>query len=72
MAANMVPGVRAAPCTDVDSARNAREHNDANVLTLGGRHLGEDVAKAIVKTFLETPFLGGRHVPRVQKIEAPA
>ena len=72
MAANRHRGIRAAPCSTTLQAHSAREHNDANVLTLGGRHLGEDVAKAIVKTFLETPFAGGRHAPRVQKIEGPA
>jgi ribose 5-phosphate isomerase B len=69
MAVNRHQGARAAPCTTTLQAQSAREHNDANVLTLGGRHLGEDAAKAIVKTFLETPFLGGRHAPRVRKIE---
>jgi ribose 5-phosphate isomerase B len=69
MAVNRHPGARAAPCSTTMQAQSAREHNDANVLTLGGRHLGEDVAKAIVKAFLETPFAGGRHLPRVQKIE---
>jgi ribose 5-phosphate isomerase B len=72
MAANRHRGIRAAPCSTTLQAQSAREHNDANVLTLGGRHLGEDVAKAIVKTFLGTPFAGGRHAPRVQKIEGPA
>jgi ribose 5-phosphate isomerase B len=72
MAANRHRGARAAPCSTTLQAQSAREHNDANVLTLGGRHLGEDVAKAIVKTFLETPFAGGRHLSRVQKIEGPS
>jgi ribose 5-phosphate isomerase B len=72
MAVNRHRGARAAPCSTTLQAQSAREHNDANVLTLGGRHIGEDVAKAIVKTFLETPFAGGRHLPRVQKIEGPA
>jgi ribose 5-phosphate isomerase B len=69
MAVNRHAGARAAPCSTTLQARSAREHNDANVLTLGGRHLGEDVAKAIVKEFLEAPFAGGRHEPRVRKIE---
>lgn len=68
IAANKVPGIRAALCYDVSTARNAREHNDANVLTLGGRLIGEDLAKQIVKTFLETEFGGGRHARRVEKI----
>jgi ribose 5-phosphate isomerase B len=72
MAANRHAGVRAAPCSTTLQAQSAREHNDANVLTLGGRHLGEDVALAIVKSFLETAFAGGRHVPRVEKIDTPA
>jgi ribose 5-phosphate isomerase B len=70
MAANRHSGIRAAPCSTTLQAHSAREHNDANVLTLGGRHLGEDAAKAIVRTFLETAFAGGRHVPRVEKIDA--
>lgn len=70
MAANRHRGVRAAPCSTALQAQSAREHNDANVLTLGGRHLGEDVAKAVVKTFLATAFAGGRHAPRVGKIDA--
>jgi ribose 5-phosphate isomerase B len=70
MAANRHKGIRAAPCSTTLQAQSAREHNDANVLTLGGRHLGEDVAKAVAKAFLETPFAGGRHAPRVRKIDA--
>ncbi|MFQ5812126.1 MAG: ribose 5-phosphate isomerase B [Anaerolineae bacterium] len=68
MAANKVPGVRASLCYDLSTAQNAREHNDANVLTLGGRLIGENLAKAIVKTWLETKFAGGRHERRVNKI----
>jgi ribose 5-phosphate isomerase B len=70
MAANRHRGVRAAPCSTTLQAESAREHNDANVLTLGGRHVGEDAAKAIVRTFLATAFAGGRHLPRVEKIDA--
>ncbi len=70
MAANKVPGVRASLCYDVSSARNAREHNDANVLTLGGKLIGEALAKQIIKTWLEMPFAGGRHAGRVEKIMA--
>lgn len=68
MAANKVPGVRASMCYDLSTAKNAREHNDANVLTLGGRLIGDNLAKAIVKTWLETEFGGGRHQRRVNKI----
>ncbi|MFI5214311.1 MAG: ribose 5-phosphate isomerase B [Gemmatimonadales bacterium] len=68
MAANKVPGVRAALCYDLTTAANAREHNDANVLTLGGTLIGARLAAEIVKTFLTTAFGGGRHAPRVEKI----
>jgi ribose 5-phosphate isomerase B len=70
MAANKVRGVRAAMCYDVTTATNAREHNDANLLTLGGGLIGSRLALAIVETFLATPFAGGRHQPRVAKIDA--
>jgi ribose 5-phosphate isomerase B len=70
MAANKVAGVRAAMCYDVTTADNAREHNGANVLTLGGGMLGMRLALAIVDTFLSTPFAGGRHAKRVEKIDA--
>ena len=70
MAANKVPGVRAAMCYDVTTAGNAREHNGANVLTLGGGLLGTRLALAVVETFLSTPFAGGRHAKRVEKIDA--
>lgn len=68
MAANKVPGVRAALCYDLTTAANAREHNDANVLTLGGTLIGLRLATDIVKVFLTTEFAGGRHAPRVEKI----
>ena len=68
MAANKVPGVRAAMCHDQSTALNSREHNDANVLTLGAGLIGETLARQIVKTWLETPFGGGRHARRVDKI----
>jgi len=68
MAANKVPGVRAAMCYDVSTAVNSREHNDANVLTLGGRLIGTELAKEIVRTWLITEFGGGRHARRVEKI----
>ena len=70
MAANKVPGVRAALCYDLTTAQNAREHNDANVLTLGGTLIGTRLAGDIVKAFLSTPFGGGRHQRRVDKINA--
>jgi ribose 5-phosphate isomerase B len=68
MAANKVPGVRAALCYDHASAVNSREHNDANVLTLGGMLLGPGLARQVVKAWLETEFGGGRHARRVEKI----
>jgi ribose 5-phosphate isomerase B len=68
MVVNKVPGVRGACCTNEFMARNAREHNNANVLTLGSRVIGSEVAKAIVMVFLRTAFAGGRHEVRVKKI----
>ncbi len=70
MAANKIAGARAAMCYDVTTAQNAREHNNANVLTLGGGLIGPRLALAIVETFLSTPFGGGRHATRVAKIDA--
>jgi ribose 5-phosphate isomerase B len=70
MAANKVPGVRAAPCTDEAAARNAREHNDANVLTLGSRFVDGTRMRAIVETFLTTHCTEERHARRVGKIKA--
>ncbi|MBI1788011.1 MAG: RpiB/LacA/LacB family sugar-phosphate isomerase [Acidobacteria bacterium] len=70
MAANKVPGVRAALCYDKASARNAREHNDSNILTLGARLLTPTQAEEVLRTWLATPFAGGRHAARVQKIAA--
>jgi len=70
MAANKVPGVRAALCYDVSSARNSREHNHANVLTLGAGLIGETLAWEIVAVWLETPWGEGRHARRVAKIDA--
>jgi len=70
MAANKAPGVRASMCYDVATARNAREHNHANVLTLGAGMIDLNLAKDIVKTWLETPWGGGRHARRVAKITA--
>jgi ribose 5-phosphate isomerase B len=68
MTANKVPGVRAAMCYDQATAINSREHNDANVLTLGAGMIGANLAKQIVKIWLETAFGGGRHARRVDKI----
>ncbi|MCL4393518.1 MAG: RpiB/LacA/LacB family sugar-phosphate isomerase [Chloroflexi bacterium] len=66
--ANKVPGVRAALCYDLSTAHNAREHNDANVLTLGARLIGGGLARDIVKAFLETECTEERHLKRVAKI----
>jgi len=68
IAANKVPGVRAATCWDVSSARNSREHNHANVLALGAGLLGENLALQIVQAWLSTAWGGGRHARRVEKI----
>jgi ribose 5-phosphate isomerase B len=68
MAANKVPGVRAAMCYDHATAVNSREHNAANVLTLGAGLIGLNLARQIVQTWLETDFAGGRHSRRVSKI----
>ena len=70
IAANKVEGVRAALCHDVYLARLSREHNDANVLAMGGRVIAAAYAKEIVTVWLATPFEGGRHVPRVEQIAA--
>ncbi len=70
IAANKIDGVRAASVEGLESARLSREHNDANVLTLGARITPPDLALAIVRTFLDTPFEGGRHQRRVDKIMA--
>jgi ribose 5-phosphate isomerase B len=70
MAANKVDGARAASVGDLESARLSRAHNDANILTLGARITPPDLALAIVRLFLETPFEGGRHQRRVDKIMA--
>ena len=68
MAANKVAGIRAALCYDKASARNSREHNDSNVLTLGARLLTQTQAEEVLRTWMATPFAGGRHQARVQKI----
>ena len=68
IAANRHAGVRAAVCHDTSTARLARQHNDANVLALGARIVGPEVARDCVRAFLTTEFEGGRHVPRVAKL----
>lgn len=68
IAANKVPGIRAALCSDTFSAHATREHNDANILTMGARVVGPGLALDIVKTFLNSKFEGGRHVNRLNKI----
>ena len=68
MAANKVPGIRCAVCTNEFMAAMSREHNDANVLALGARVLGEGLAMRIVKVWLDTEFAGGRHQRRIDKI----
>ncbi|MCA9741112.1 ribose 5-phosphate isomerase B [candidate division KSB1 bacterium] len=68
MVANKVPGIRAACCNELFSAVNSREHNGANVLTLGGRIIGDELAKKIVMIWLTTDFGGGRHKKRLDKI----
>ena len=70
MAANKVPGVRAAACADAYTAQMAREHNDANVLALGARIVGAEDAIGIVRVWLETAFAGDRHVRRLAKLAA--
>lgn len=70
MAANKLPGIRAAMCYDQATAHNSREHNNANVLTLGAGLIGPNLAQQIVQTFLTTEFAGGRHSRRVDKIDA--
>lgn len=69
ISANKMPGVRAALCSDLYTARMSREHNDANILTLGGRLMGREMALDILRMWLETEFLGGRHQRRVDKID---
>jgi len=68
--ANKFRGVRAALANDLFSARFCREHTDANILVIGGRIVGKELAKEIVRVWLETPFLEGRHQRRLEKIKA--
>ncbi len=69
MVANRFPRVRAALCSDIFSARMARVHNDANILVLGGRIIGDVLAYELVTVWLETEFEGGRHLDRIQAID---
>jgi ribose 5-phosphate isomerase B len=69
IAANKLKGVRCALCWDVTSARLARQHNDANVVSIGARMVGLEVARDVVKTFLSTDFEGGRHARRIAMLE---
>ncbi len=70
MVANRVSGVRCALCWNVESARLGRGHNDANMISLGERMVTEDIARAIVEAWLESPFDGGRHARRIAKIDS--
>jgi len=70
IAANKIPGIRAALVTDVETARLSRAHNDANIMAIGGRTTPADRAPDIVRTFLTTAFEGGRHARRVQKLSS--
>ena len=69
MVANKFPNVRAALCNDLFCAKMSRLHNDANILVLGGRIIGRDLAAEIVRTWLDTEFEGDRHMRRLQKIK---
>lgn len=69
LAANKVPGIRAAVCSEPLTARLARQHNNAQIIAFGARIVGPDTAKSIVDAFLEAEFLGGRHARRVGQIE---
>jgi ribose 5-phosphate isomerase B len=68
MAANKVPGARAALCHDTFSARRSREHNDANILCMGEWVVGKGLAREIIAAYLNSDFVGGRHARRVEKI----
>jgi ribose 5-phosphate isomerase B len=69
MAANRFPHVRAALCNDLFSAKLSRQHNNANILVMGGRVIGDVLATEILKAWLETPFEGGRHQLRLDKFD---
>jgi len=66
---NRFPGIRGTLCSDVYTAKMCREHNDSNILIMGGRVIGKGLAQEIVQTWMETPFEGGRHQKRLDKIE---
>lgn len=66
--ANKFPNIRASLCNELFSAKMSRLHNNANILVLGGRIIGKDLAKEIVRTWMTTPFEGGRHINRLKKI----
>lgn len=68
IAANKIAGIRAATCYEVDAARSSRLHNDANVLSLGSSLVNRGLARRMVRIWLETPFEGGRHIKRIEKI----
>jgi len=70
MVANRFPNVRAALCSDIFSVKMSRVHNDSNILVLGGRILGDILAFELVQTWLDTGFEGGRHLERIQSIDA--
>ncbi len=70
IAANKIPGIRAAVVHDVETARLAREHNDANILAMGVRNANSELLPAVIETFLTTTFAGGRHARRIEKIAA--
>ncbi|MFQ3580891.1 MAG: ribose 5-phosphate isomerase B [Chloracidobacterium sp.] len=70
IAANKIPGIRAAVVHDVETARLAREHNDANVMAMGVRNANPDMLPEVIETFLKTAFAGGRHARRIEKIAA--
>ncbi len=67
--ANKFPNVRASLCNDLFTAKMSRLHNDANILVIGGRIVGKDLAKEIVRIWMETPFEGERHLKRINKIK---
>lgn len=70
IAANKIKGIRAALCHETYTAKMSRQHNNANILAMGGRTTGVEIAKEIVRTWMTTDFLGGRHERRVNKIMA--
>jgi ribose 5-phosphate isomerase B len=68
IAANKIDGIRAATCNEVEAARSSRLHNDANILSLGSSQVNRGLARRMVRIWLETPFEGGRHIKRIEKI----